>query len=55
MHLPRKEQFCSNRKKRQRDVGIAGRPFKRKVKERFFSTKPYYEMLRYSRGEFNNK
>ena len=34
----------SNRKKRQRDVGVAGRPFKLKVKERFLMLLIYYRL-----------
>ena len=34
----------SNRKKRQRDVGIAGRPFKLKAKERFLMLLVYYRL-----------
>ena len=34
----------SNRKKRQRDVGVAGRPFKLKVKERFLMLLVYYRL-----------
>jgi hypothetical protein len=43
-HERRRRRRLSNRKKRQRDVGVAGRPFKLKVKERFLMLLIYYRL-----------
>ena len=40
----RRRRRLSNRKKRQSDVGVAGRPFKLKVKERFLMLLVYYRL-----------